>query len=296
MSVTRPNFFIVGAAKAGTTSLWHSFRSHPEVFVPQDIRHKEPAYFSPLSVRPDEQAYLRLYSQANSKQRMIGDASAHYLTDPDSPQLIHNFCRAAKIVIVLRDPAARAYSLYNWMAAAGFEYARDFKHALRLEEQRSKKAIPNKWEPEYFWNYMYYRSGLYADQVRRYLELFPRDHVLLLRFGDLVKDYQSTFDKVCRFLEVSPQQVPATPRNESRAVWHPSLQFALHKVASRVPNRLWSFTASLQGRQRFLNLGIRKRKPASADEETLRSLSVRYRPNVVQLQEITGMSFDSWTR
>ena len=79
-----PNFFIVGAAKAGTTSLWRYLLQHPDIFMPSDILYKEPAYFSDIKGIRNLHEYAALFSAANT-EKMIGEASTAYLTSPESP-------------------------------------------------------------------------------------------------------------------------------------------------------------------------------------------------------------------
>ncbi len=170
----KPNFFIVGAAKAGTSSLWKYLNSHPQVFMPRDELHKEPCFFSSFGESMGLDYYLNLYATASEKQTLCGDASTAHLSDPVSAERIYAFNPDARIIIILRNPADRAYSLYNWMVQEGYEYAGSFEEALRLENIRAAKSIPNWFDYGYYWDFMYFRSGLYYQQVKRYLDLFKR--------------------------------------------------------------------------------------------------------------------------
>lgn len=229
-----PNLFIVGAARSGTTSLWARLRSHPSVFMPGVLRHKEPAFFSPLkkSMYKRRESYLGLFAGANEGYAWIGEASTAYLTDPESAGLIRTFNPEARILIMLRNPARRAYSLFNWMVQEGFEYAASFPEALALERERSGRPIPNSLEPEYYYNYLYFSSGLYEVQVRRYLELF-KERVLVLRFEDYVGAPDKVWERVCRFLSIdSDAGVDPGPRpaNESRRVPSSLIPYILRKL------------------------------------------------------------------
>jgi hypothetical protein len=116
-SVRTPDFFICGAAKSGTTSLWNYLVQHPGIYEAQD---KEPSYFSALHpLYPSARQYGRLYGDAREDQ-LVGDASVAYLTSPDSAFRICRVVPNAKIIIVLRDPTERAFSLYRHMVWHGF--------------------------------------------------------------------------------------------------------------------------------------------------------------------------------
>ena len=164
-----PNFFIAGAAKSGTTSLWRYLLQHPDIFMPSDIMYKEPAYFSDIKGMKDLNEYLSLFKNVTT-EKMIGEASAAYLTSPESPERIREVVPDAKFIIMLRNPIDRAYSLYNWMACNGYEPIEIFEQALEIEEtNRYENESFKNSNPEYYYNYLYFHSGLYSDQIKRFL-------------------------------------------------------------------------------------------------------------------------------
>ena len=114
-----PNFFIVGAARCGTTSLWEYLRQHPDIYMPPVIEQKEPAFFCDLYGVEHWDFYLTLFEAGRGKKR-IGEASTPYLSSPESAGQIHSVLPLAKIIITLRNPVVRAYSLYKWMHANGY--------------------------------------------------------------------------------------------------------------------------------------------------------------------------------
>jgi hypothetical protein len=225
----KPNFFIVGAAKSGTTSLWQYLKDHPQVFMPKDELDKEPRFFSSYGESMGIENYLYMFEKATENQKLVGESSTAYLTDPVSAKMIHDFNSQSKIIIMLRNPADRAYSLYNWMVQDGYEYACSFEEALDLEEKRYLNKIPTWFEPEYYWNYMYFRSGLYYEQVKRYLELF-HDNVLIVKFDDFKKDTPVTYRRICSFLKIEPNEIPFETHNPSKAVVSPKIQFILRHL------------------------------------------------------------------
>ena len=112
-----PNFYIVGAPKAGTTSMYEYLKNVPGIYM---SAIKEPNYFSINTVpdnhpvlKPirDKMKYLSLFDDVTN-EKIIGEASPDYLPDPDAPHLIHQVAPHAHIVIILRDPVERAFSDY----------------------------------------------------------------------------------------------------------------------------------------------------------------------------------------
>src|SRR5688572_9666040 len=102
-----PDFFIVGAGKAGTTAIWRYLSQHPQVFMTKDIRYKELGFFCDHYGVYEADYYRSFFQDARSDQ-MIGESCHTYITSPESPELIYNTCPNAKIIIMLRDPVKRA--------------------------------------------------------------------------------------------------------------------------------------------------------------------------------------------
>lgn len=148
-----PNFFIVGAAKSGTTSLYHYLKQHPEIYMSPV---KEPKYFlasinkfphnGPGDIEVDKKIirtwdeYLKLFSNA-SVEKCIGEASCGYLyyCELVAPS-IKRISPEAKIIIVLRNPVERAFSAYCYLFREGRETL-SFEEALKIEEERKKKEL-----------------------------------------------------------------------------------------------------------------------------------------------------------
>jgi hypothetical protein len=191
-SGTWPNLFIVGAARAGTTSLWRYLGQHPQIWM---APIKEPNFFS--GVRPrlypsivDEAAYLRLFGPG-AATKLRGEASPSYLWHEGVAGSIKRVSPDARIVIMLRDPVERAYSAY-WHAVRHGAESRPFLQAVEAElEAPSTSGLPSR----------YVGRSFYADAVGRYLSTFPGAvHILL--FEEFVVDVAGELQRVFAFLGV----------------------------------------------------------------------------------------------
>jgi hypothetical protein len=168
----RPNLFILGAAKCGTTSLWHYLRQHPDIFM---SAWKEPSLFSDTyNAVPNIVDYMDIFAAAGDR-KVVGEASVAYLPTARAPAALQAFCPDAKYLVILRHPADRAYSLYHHMRYRGHEFAPTFELALRLENFRMGR--PRFWSHATHipWNFLYFTSGLFGRQISRYLEFIPRE-------------------------------------------------------------------------------------------------------------------------
>jgi hypothetical protein len=197
-----PNFFIVGAPRAGTTSMYAYLRETRGVFM---SRMKEPLYFASknfpdrlfgikINVVRDKHEYLKLYDNVKD-ERAIGEASASYLWDNEAPKLIHDVIPKARIVVMLRNPVERAFSHYLMHLRDGSETNRSFYDALKSDYDREKNN-------ELAISHLYIGYGLYSEQVKRYLDIFGREQVKVIIFEEFVKDTKDTVRDVLEFLGI----------------------------------------------------------------------------------------------
>lgn len=194
----KPNFFIVGAHKAGTTALYEFLRQHPHVYMPErieepcffrgDPKDHEPGPHVHLEGNPEGEAYLALFREAR-EEKAIGEASTDYLyySAKTSRNIKHSIPNA-RIIIVLRNPEERAYSNFVWALKECIETTQSFRAALDLEDSR----IAEKWGS--VWHYK--AKGFYTTQVKDYLDAFGEDLVTIY----LYEDFKNDAGKMCREL------------------------------------------------------------------------------------------------
>lgn len=225
-----PNFFIVGAAKAGTTSLYNYLLDHPEVYLSPI---KEPNYFNTelkfkncrLDVQEsiilekdyfkeknlerkhsacfdDIQEYLELYRGATS-EKIIGEASTSYLYSSQAAKEIYAYNKNAKIVIILREPVSRTISHYNMDIRSG-NTSGNMLQDLKSDFNADKKG--------YFISNMYIDLSLYYNQVKNYLSVFPKEQIIVLRFEDLVAKREEVLKNLCNFLQIDFSKLPISTR------------------------------------------------------------------------------------
>lgn len=210
---TLPNFIILGAAKAGTTALYHYLKQHPQITMSP---LKETNFFAlmnePLDFcGPGDQDYINRFSitdldgyltqfQGCEGAKAIGEASPLYLYSPKAPPRIHEYVPDAKLIAILRNPVDRAYSAFLHLVRDGRETTRDFREALQREEER----IAAGWE--HIWHYK--NMGRYYEQVKRYTDTFGRDRVRVFLYKDFRTNPTEMLGKVFRFLGVEDTFIP----------------------------------------------------------------------------------------
>jgi hypothetical protein len=191
-----PNLFIIGAMKAGTSSLHEYLHAHPDIFM---SRFKEPQYFAPHHTRwgqawgqgnpypePGAGWYLRLFEQAGDV-KYAGESSVSYTAIPwvtGCDRRIHDFNPEARLIYLMRDPIDRTISHYWHFVADGRE-DRDVLTALRRTEE-------------------YVARSHYARQLRPYFQTFGRDRVYLLTLEELMAEPAKSFRRLFGWLGVDP--------------------------------------------------------------------------------------------
>lgn len=201
--MAKPNLFILGAGKCGTTSLYELLSRHPDICV---SNVKEPSFFcSYFQVISNPIDYFNLFD--NDRKYRV-DASHVYFSNPETAPILSILFPDARFIIVLRHPQARAYSLYRHMRRAVHadgrpqELIEDFHTALELEEERFKSTDFFDTCRQYFWNFMYMRSSMYDEQLSRYLRFYSRDRFLVLTLAEMQKEPDRILRSIAEFLDI----------------------------------------------------------------------------------------------
>jgi hypothetical protein len=217
----RPNLFLVGAPKSGTTSLHRYLQEHPDIYM---SRTKEPGYFAPdvVGARPDqpfhyprdEAAYLALFDNARDEQ-WVGESSTAYLMSTRAPTLVHEFEPGARAIVMVRNPVDLMYSLHAERVAGGSEQITDFAEAVAADDdRRAGKRMPRRHAG---FGVAYSDNAMLGEQGVRWVAAIGRDNVHVIVFDDFAADTPAEFAKVLEFLDVDTSFRP-----ESFAVYNAS--------------------------------------------------------------------------
>lgn len=273
-----PNFFAVGPPKAGTTSIYAHLKGHPQVFLP-DV--KEPNYFS---TRPgiSFEDYRRLYWNA-ARFPAIGDMTPYYLWDEKTPRNIRVVSPGAKIIIVLRDPIARAYSHFLMYRRTGIDPEPSFEKALRRCDNRDDRL----WE----FSHEYVELGMYHRPVQRYMDVFGPGRVLTLLFDDLARNPREFFAQIAHHLGIDPQPLETEDVGAARNTFRtPKFQNLYRRVrqspAKKVLMQCLPERAQHWLRESPMLYGVGKR-PA-LDNAARKILQEIYDPDLCRLERLLG--------
>jgi hypothetical protein len=291
-----PNFFIIGSAKSGTTTLFGALVQEPQIFM---SRPKEPNFFC------DDALYqngLNWYAEkcfSNSQHYPArGEGSTRYLNWGEKvASRIAEMDKdgQVKLIAIFRDPVKRAYSMYWHAVRFGYE-ALSFEEAILTEEHRVAK-LWNDLYPTGKNYYTYFREGCYATRLQPYLDHFPRERILLLLQEDLIQDYPGTICTIVDYLGVTSkvEHVPsvlnpyAKTRSQTlrKVLNTPSALQTLSRLLLPLPLR-----TKLKSLLRKANREVVKYPPMSSEMEKL--LRDRYRMEIEAFEKIIGRDLSHW--
>ena len=294
----KPNFFMVGTAKAGSTSLVSYLRGHPNVFMSTP---KEPHYFASdlpgLQVVDDLPSYLALYQEANETHRIVGECSNFYLYSKTAAAGIREFNPDAKIVVTLRNPIDMVHSAHAQFLHLRDETIVDFTEAwLACEARRAGRLVPSKTRSAHL--LLYDQIALYAEQLKRLYAYFPADQVHLVVFDDLVADTPGVYRRLLKFLELPDDGRTEFPlQNRNRR--HRSLfigEWSMHPPAKLVAAaNLLKRVAGIEKlnflrKIRQANDIVEPRQPIPAAIRT--QIQATYAKDVRELSTLTNLPLD----
>ena len=269
-----PTFLVIGAMKAGTTSLHTYLGRHPNVFVSEP---KEPHFFSSNWDRGVDW-YEGLFAGGRDALAR-GEASTSYSkfpAEPDVPERVHKLVPDVRLVYIVREPIARVRSHYL--------------HNVLMEREHRSIDDALLGDPKYL------DCSRYAFQIDQYLELFPREQLLVVRTDALQSRMVETVKRVLDFVGVDPSRLPPITEVRENETAHRRQRSPIRRqlgssravtaVSKRLPDSTRESVKRLLDR-RVTGQGI-------VSPELRNELHDRLRPDVARLEQLTGESFADW--
>ena len=287
----KPNFFIIGAPKCGTTSLAAWLAAHPQIYFSSV---KEPHFFNTDHNRfiNSLESYEKLFSGATPGHKAIGEGSVWYLYSSNAVANIAAYNPAAKFIVLLRNPVEMAPSLHEELVFTGREDVADFAAAWRLQEPRRQgRNLPRMvWEPKYV---QYGDLCSLGAQVERLFATVPRARVKLVFLEDLITDPAAAYRSILQFLGVDDDcRTDFKPVNQAKQRRWPSLLRVAWLVTTMKKAVGIEGGLGLWRRVDAYNRIERERMPINA--ETRRMLQDYFRADIVKLQALAGRDLSHW--
>jgi hypothetical protein len=293
----KPNLFIVGAPKCGTTAMHAYLAAHPDIFMTAD---KEPRFFATdliakAKARGREVCqyasmddYMRLYDGWKN-ERFAGESTVWYLISKNAAQEIHDLNPDARIIIMVREPVDLLLSLHSMWYNLGIEDQKDFVTALKNEKARADGAIlpPRAVEKHVF---TYHDVIRFSDNLKKFQRLFPAKNIKVIVYDDLRRDTKATYLDLINWLGVDPSFVPSFDVVNKYSAYRSRF---LHRIRTNdrlghlmlriLPARVLAF---LRGTYRRINASRDRRTPLAIEDR--RALMARYKQEVMALSKMIG--------
>lgn len=307
----KPNFFIVGAPKCGTTALHEYLQHHPDAYLPY---YKEPHYFGAdllgsrfLQFRDKPAKYLKLFRDVRGEAR-IGESSPWYLASSSAAAEIHRYDPGAKIIIMLRNPIDMMYSMWSQFRYSGNEQIKTFEEALAAESEREAGNCIRR-AAHCITGLRYRHMTRFSEQVQRYFDCFGREQVMVIIFDDFRADTAAVYRSALEFLEldsdVSVSFGIRNPNKEVRLAWLQKLiistGFSLMLLKDRLTfmattSALLPYAYRTRAVEGVIAAYTRYERRSPLTPETRRRLAHELSDEVDQLSALLGRDFSHWLR
>lgn len=296
--MTMPNFLLIGAPKAGTTSLYRYLSEHPQIYMSP---MKAPNFFAlegealnyqgprdhTKNYITDLKNYCSLFDGVVN-ETAIGEASPWYLYMPKSSERIHHYIPNVKLIAVLRNPVDRAYSQFLSHVQRDFEPLNDFAQALDAEKDR----IEDNWSPRWF----YKERGFYYRQLKPYFDRFDSSQIRVFVYEDIREDYSKVLASIFEFLEVKKDFKPNLSQKYNTTKSHKNRKlFRFFSGKNSLKSALRPFFTPSQRTRIVSTLMQLNTGPKTKLSSELRDrLISEYREDILGLQDLIQRDLSCW--
>lgn len=290
-----PNFFILGSAKCGTTTLYEVLKRHPDIYF---SLVKEPQFFCNDNLYAKGlKFYSKTYFSGSCEYKVVGDATPHYMYYEKV------FKRIAKdipvenqrFIIILRNPVKRAYSLYWNMVKEGVEDL-CFSDAIEAECERSKDQSIEKTGTL---RYIYLDSGLFAKQIDILLKYFSNEKLLILFQEDLHSNPENVFDDIFKFLDISKVDILTSSKSTHNEAAMPKFK-PLHMFLrgnsgmKKLVGTFFPYKLKYLIVDKLIDMNMKPEKYPEMEQEIEKSLKEYFLKDISRLEIITGRNLEHW--
>jgi hypothetical protein len=305
LAAALPEVFLVGAPKSGTTAMSEYLGMHPDIFMARKEMHffGKDLEFGRRFYRRDRAAYLAEFA-GRSERRRAGESSVWYLLSKRAAVELREFNPQARVIIMLRSPAAMLYSLYHQFRYDGNEHLPTFEAALQAEAARSRgECITRKTYLAQ--GLMYHQVPRYTAQVCRYLEVFGRHRVKVIIYDDFAAETARVYKETLEFLGVDANFGPSEfkvingaktfkPSAVASVLSEPWLRATAVKLGLRLPRSVFRTMQNFESTLRKRQTSFQPAPPLA--RETAERLRQEFTPEVEQLSELLDRDLTHWNR
>lgn len=282
--MNKPNLFLAGAPKSGTSFLFQTLNSHPVLFFPkikelnhfsyQDILDLN-SYYKDFKIE-DRKKYLSFYRKAKDCKYLV-DSSVSYFTFPEVPGKIKAFNAESKVIFILRNPIKRAYSHYLMDVRMGYA-KKSFGEYIRGK---------NEYPVHY---HQYVGNSLYANCIGNYLDVFGKENSCVL----LLENIETDMTKLCDFLEISKEVIKIETSKKVNQNKKPKNIISKTLQKNRKLTSYLKMVIPRSFSKRFNGLMYKKEERKDLDAADRNYLLQLFREDVKELSDLFEIDFNAY--
>ncbi|CAD0186666.1 hypothetical protein RUESEDTHA_03575 [Ruegeria sp. THAF57] len=301
--MTKPNLFLIGAPKCGTTAIAEYLSERADVYF---SKPKEPLFWcTDLGIEPHAlraetvEEYEALFAPADpAKHRIIAEGTTSYLRSEQAIRQSLAYSPDAKYIAILRSPVEVAHAFHMEQLYTGLEKQKDF--ATAWADQTRREADWDAASDDRPDSLLYRRIASFADQIDRFFALIPEEQRMVIIFDDFRDDPRTVWLEVLGFLGLDDdERVDFSPRNAAHAQRFPRLSHFLLAPPKPIAPLVTSLRKTLLARdsklvaslKRFLNV---KRPRAELSPELRAEMTTAFRPDIDRLEALLNRDLSAW--
>ena len=270
-----PNFLIVGTMKSGTTSLAHNLRLHPDIFVANGELH----FFNTKRYDKGLEDYASSFEEVKD-ELLVGEKTPSYYQLEMVRDRIYKHFPDMKLIWIFRNPVSRAYSHFRFFQWRGLEY-RSFRKVVNQEFKKRPKNFTMR----------YVERGEYSTFVKMYLDVFPKENCLFLKYEDYKANPEKVVNEVIQFLKPGAEffKLEQSKRvNVTRNTRFPIVNYIITKIYLKLGFG-YALLRLIKGWNQKKNT-----PPPKMDQDIKARLKEHYIPFNKELQELTQLELSDW--
>jgi len=274
-----PNFLIIGVEKGGTSWLWQNLRLHPDIFMPPV---KEIHFFDKDENWQKGILWFKEFFSAAQGEKAIGEASPGYIIAPEAPKRIKATLPNVRLITTIRNPVDRAYSSYRMAVSKCHIEPASFEEAVQ--------RYPHFLE-----------AGLYGAQLKRYLDVFDREQIMVILFENLKRSPPEVLKSVLGFLQVDTDFCPPSVYEKhapSRTVRYPALNRLTLAAAKTMRksglNVLVDLGKALRVKEFLFEWNTKKETYAPLSPKKRREYLTSFLEDMEIIEDLLQINLDHW--
>ena len=202
MTKNKPNVYIIGVQKSGTTSLYHTLKNHENIFGPEikDYKKSHPFFFDQNYFETKESQFLKLFKN-HKHEKLIITSDVDIIESEEAMNRVKLYSKNPKIIICVRNPFTRIESMYKF-----------YKQIGKIKENCSfEKAVNSNYD-------MFLKRSLYFDKLNRAFSIFDYENVMLVHFEEIIDPAKNTqiFNNICHFLDIDEKRIKLIHKNKTK--------------------------------------------------------------------------------